>query len=875
MRDMAKIPSHPVDTPQFMDFSDGDKGSIPRATQQARFARSSAKVEQPPFDGLERLQAAIYPQQNGQRPKSVALSQAPTPATQTPAVTGEDVERRMANTPARSERAAQPVQSTDNTPQQVPAPTAPTTARSASPTKPVAPSTAVERAPSVAPPNPPPAFNAGSRSRPASRAGERAEAESMQTTAERLQHQASQKRLSDLANPNPNYPYASSTPKAAKPFVPDASGADLRASPSAMLPPMSSGPGVPSKPAEAKEDPLLAALAKLRSPSSAVDVLPPTSPGVPGGTSPAAVQAVRLQSQQSQQQLRSQSPYGQHPGSMDGRKSPSMPAVHQQQQYAGGMPQSRPPVSQQYPLPGQGQYGRAPMAPSQSQPAYMNGSVGGSPAPGQYAQARSRPASPNPQAQARAPSPSAAMMRPPSSAGNPDPGASGAGYGQAFPGERRQSIARPNNLAQPNTMQGQGSQSRPSSPAPQASVPGAGLRSPPTAGAFVQTGRASPSPGQGPAMYPAQMRSPSPGPPSAPGAGYAAQQGQQSYGAPAAYPQGQSQGYGAPPATGRPQSAYQPTGPNGGYMRPTSAAGNGSMGHRPTQSYGGQVSGSPAPGQLSQSQPGAGRPTTPLGGGISLNASGQVTQDGYGRPGQQQQPSYQSQNPQANLPPQQQSAGFRHGASIYRNSSTGPTHSPGPGQQPQVRNSMTSPAPVQQPGQPMSPVYGGPSQQTAYGQQSQQGYQRAQSPYVQQPSQSYVGGPPPQQQQQQPAQPGMRNSQSMSYDQSQQYQQQQGGMQASQSYRGQQQRPQSMYTGPPQQSYQSNAPPPQQQPSPAPVAPSQQPLSASSARPPTGQYTESGHPILFYVKAIYKYDASSPEEFSFQKDDVIGVFGKQ
>jgi len=44
--------------------------------------------------------------------------------------------------------------------------------------------------------------------------------------------------------------------------------------------------------------------------------------------------------------------------------------------------------------------------------------------------------------------------------------------------------------------------------------------------------------------------------------------------------------------------------------------------------------------------------------------------------------------------------------------------------------------------------------------------------------------------------------------------------------------------------------------------------------PPTGQYTEAGQPILFYVKAIYKYDAASAEEFSFQKDDVIGVYGE-
>jgi hypothetical protein len=58
----------------------------------------------------------------------------------------------------------------------------------------------------------------------------------------------------------------------------------------------------------------------------------------------------------------------------------------------------------------------------------------------------------------------------------------------------------------------------------------------------------------------------------------------------------------------------------------------------------------------------------------------------------------------------------------------------------------------------------------------------------------------------------------------------------------------------------------------------QQNMHASQGRPspaptvpPTKQYTDSGQPIQFYVRAIYKYDAQSPEEFSFQKDDVLAV----
>jgi len=47
--------------------------------------------------------------------------------------------------------------------------------------------------------------------------------------------------------------------------------------------------------------------------------------------------------------------------------------------------------------------------------------------------------------------------------------------------------------------------------------------------------------------------------------------------------------------------------------------------------------------------------------------------------------------------------------------------------------------------------------------------------------------------------------------------------------------------------------------------------SSQLARPPTGQYSESGEPILFYVKALYDYEASLPEEFSFTAGDIIAV----
>lgn len=49
------------------------------------------------------------------------------------------------------------------------------------------------------------------------------------------------------------------------------------------------------------------------------------------------------------------------------------------------------------------------------------------------------------------------------------------------------------------------------------------------------------------------------------------------------------------------------------------------------------------------------------------------------------------------------------------------------------------------------------------------------------------------------------------------------------------------------------------------------PSTSQLARPPTGQYSENGEPILFYVKALYDYEASLPEEFSFTAGDIIAV----
>jgi hypothetical protein len=42
-------------------------------------------------------------------------------------------------------------------------------------------------------------------------------------------------------------------------------------------------------------------------------------------------------------------------------------------------------------------------------------------------------------------------------------------------------------------------------------------------------------------------------------------------------------------------------------------------------------------------------------------------------------------------------------------------------------------------------------------------------------------------------------------------------------------------------------------------------------QPPTGQWTASGAPVLFYVNALYDYTAQSPAEFDFQAGDIIAV----
>ncbi|KAH9834164.1 uncharacterized protein C8Q71DRAFT_164095 [Rhodofomes roseus] len=66
-----------------------------------------------------------------------------------------------------------------------------------------------------------------------------------------------------------------------------------------------------------------------------------------------------------------------------------------------------------------------------------------------------------------------------------------------------------------------------------------------------------------------------------------------------------------------------------------------------------------------------------------------------------------------------------------------------------------------------------------------------------------------------------------------------------------------------QQQQQYRAPSPARVPSPQPPP--------GQAPPPTGAYTEDGRGILFYVKALYDYQATIDEEFDFQSGDIIAV----
>jgi hypothetical protein len=239
--------------------------------------------------------------------------------------------------------------------------------------------------------------------------------------------------------------------------------------------------------------------------------------------------------------------------------------------------------------------------------------------------------------------------------------------------------------------------------------------------------------------------------------------------------------------------------------------------------------------------------------------------------GYQQQPYPQSQTPVQQLPPTQDSVsslhrdGFGGYTSPYNRTPAAAAPSPAP--QPMMAHAP-SPAPVhaQAYGQQAPP----PQMQQPQHQQYAQPPQTYQPPLQQEtPASSYMQQYQRQQQQQQqpppasstPA-PGPPLQQANSYHQSMQQPQ----LQQAARY----QPPANNIPYANQGQYQAQPQAQQQQP----VMQHQVPPSRSNAQaaPPTGQFSDTGKPILFYVKALYDYNATTDEEFSFTAGDVIAVW---
>ncbi|KAI0629463.1 hypothetical protein C8Q77DRAFT_1180874 [Trametes polyzona] len=209
------------------------------------------------------------------------------------------------------------------------------------------------------------------------------------------------------------------------------------------------------------------------------------------------------------------------------------------------------------------------------------------------------------------------------------------------------------------------------------------------------------------------------------------------------------------------------------------------------------------------------RPTSP-GIGIALDPNGQVVKDdmaaGYNPPAAQQ-PQYRAPPPQQPPPLQQ--------PPMQPQMQRRPSHNAGPNGGP-----YAAPPPQQ------THPYGVPPQAPVYS--PHQPY----APPVQ-PQQPVYGAPPPSQQSQMYPPQGYSQPGAMVTH----------GSSANGYYPPPQQQPQ-------QQSVVQRAPSPQ--------PPANQP-------PPTGQYTDDGRGVLFYVKAMYNYRATIDEEFDFQEGDIIAV----
>ncbi|KAH9925710.1 hypothetical protein B0H21DRAFT_839541 [Amylocystis lapponica] len=249
----------------------------------------------------------------------------------------------------------------------------------------------------------------------------------------------------------------------------------------------------------------------------------------------------------------------------------------------------------------------------------------------------------------------------------------------------------------------------------------------------------------------------------------------------------------------------------------------------------GSVSSSITVPQVSEQQQ---RPTSPNSVGIALDPNGRVAMDSMADMYQQ---NYRPQQPPASQQPQQQPS-----RRLSYNNMGANGHPQALMAAPGAVPGGYGAPPAQGPPQPMYPPYGAPP--------------------TQQPPQPMYSAPPPVQYQQppphQPHQPQVYQPKPQEY----------GGAVVQDLHRGA-----SMNGYYPQNGGMVHPPPPQPQqhpqqtgyraPSPMRAPSPQPPVNA----PPTNQYTDDGRGVLFYVKALYDYQATIDEEFDFTAGDVIAV----
>ncbi|GLB37905.1 putative fes/CIP4 homology domain containing protein [Lyophyllum shimeji] len=301
------------------------------------------------------------------------------------------------------------------------------------------------------------------------------------------------------------------------------------------------------------------------------------------------------------------------------------------------------------------------------------------------------------------------------------------------------------------------------------------------------------------------------------------------------------------------------------------------------------------------SGPGAVRAPSPNTVGIALDPNGRVLHDDmlqrYQSHSQQQQQQQQQQHqqqrqippqqppPQFAAPPPQQQQQPHYGNMGVANANTNPAQrrtsymaaTPGPAPTiapPPIQHYGVTPPPPALYQPPLHPQVPTPAPVQAQA-QARPSYAQAPPPPIVQPP------PPPQQQQQQPMYNPHPNTsyqvpppqtvavyQPPAQAHAQGYGQNHQGYYAPPQQQQQQQQQQLRTPAYQQQQYAYRVPSPVAQRTPSPQPPMSQ---GQMVAPPTGQTTEEGHGILFYVKALYDYTATIDEEFDFQAGDIIAV----